>query len=65
MTIDIILKIYFVICFITLLTTALLMLDDTVPAEIDNFYDWLFYGLFWILLFVKHLIKFIIKLIKI
>jgi hypothetical protein len=64
MTIETIIIVYFSICAIVLLSTVLLMINDDIPDEIDNFYDWLFYGIFWIFIVIKYLIKFIFKLFK-
>ena len=65
MNIELITQIYFSIVFLILLTTAVASVEpDMLPDEIENFYDWLFYGLFWIIIVFKYFIKFIVKVIK-
>lgn len=65
MTIETILLIYFIITFSVLGITAIFALNtkDGIP-EIDNFYDWLFYGIFWVLILIKYMLKFFVKLFK-
>jgi FtsH-binding integral membrane protein len=65
MTIESLLLIYFIVTVTVLFTTALFIFTtgEDIP-EIDNFYDWLFYGIFWILIVIKYMIKFFIKLVK-
>lgn len=65
MIVENIVEVYFFIAFIFGLTTALCALEGIPPREIDNFYDWLFYSLFWVLILLKYLIKFLFKLFKI
>ncbi len=59
-----ILEIYLGITLGMLFITAIAALNGEIPDEINNFYDWLFYGIFWILIVIKYLIKFFIKLLK-
>ena len=59
-----IIYLYAFISGIVLFTTALASMHAMQPDEIENFYDWLFYGLLWILVVIKYLIKFLWKLIK-
>ena len=61
MTIENILIIYFSISAMVLFTTALFALDGDLPSEIKNFYDWLFYGILWIFIVIKYLIKFLLN----
>lgn len=59
-----ILEIYSCISVFILFFTAILALNEELPKEIENFYDWLFYGIFWIFIVLKYLRKWFIKLIK-
>jgi hypothetical protein len=65
MTIETILLIYSIVTATVLTTTAIFVfsIEGGIP-EIDNFYDWLFYGIFWVLILIKYMIKFFIKLVK-
>lgn len=64
MTIEKILLIYFIVTLSVLGITAILAFTiDDIP-EIDNFYDWLFYGIFWVLILIKYMLKFLFKLFK-
>ena len=65
MTIETILLIYSTVTAVVLTMTALFVfsIEGGIP-EIDNFYDWLFYGIFWTLILIKYMIKFFIKLVK-
>ena len=65
MTIETILLIYSIVTAVVLTTTAIFVfsIEGGIP-EIDGFYDWLFYGIFWILILIKYMIKFFIKLVK-
>jgi len=64
MTIETILLIYFIVTLSVLGITALAFgIEDAIP-EIDNFYDWLFYGIFWVLILIKYMLKFFVKLFK-
>lgn len=65
MTIEAILLIYGAVTGIVLLITGLFIITTTehIP-EIDNVYDWLFYGIFWVFILIKYMIKFFYKLIK-
>lgn len=58
-----ILMIYYIITVIVLLVTGMLALDDQGPEEIDNVWDWIVYGLLWIVLLVKALFKYIKNLV--
>ncbi|XAI97335.1 hypothetical protein [Leptolyngbya phage Lbo-JY46] len=64
MIIEDILKAYFLISLIVLFATAAFAIPGDLPEEINNFYDWLFYGIFWILIVIKYFIKFLYKLFK-
>ena len=65
MTIETILTIYSIVTAIVLTTTAFIVfLEEGGIPEIDSFYDWLFYGIFWIFIVIKYMIKFFIKLVK-
>ena len=72
MTIEKILLIYFIVTLSVLGITAILAFNtkdgtfntkDGIP-EIDNFYDWLFYGIFWVLILIKYMLKFLFKLFQ-
>ena len=64
MTIETILLIYFIVTLSVLGITAILAFTiDDIP-EIDNFYDWLFYGIFWVFILIKYMLKFFVKLFK-
>ena len=65
MTIETILTIYSIVTAIVLTTTVFIvfLIEGGIP-EIDSFYDWLFYGIFWIFIVIKYMIKFFIKLVK-
>ena len=65
MTIEKILLIYFIVTLSVLGITAIseLNTEDGI-SEIDNFYDWLFYGIFWVLILIKYMLKFFVKLFK-
>lgn len=65
MTLETILTIYSIVTATVLLISALAMLSfgEELP-EIDNFYDWLFYGIFWIFILIKYMIKFLFKLFQ-
>lgn len=59
-----ILLIYFIItCFfwIGLLLTSCF---NKIPKEIKNHYDYVFYGLFWVLIILKYMMKFLYNLFK-
>ena len=64
MTIETILTIYSIVTAIVLTTTAIFILTADCIPEIEDFYDWLFYGIFWTLILIKYMIKFFIKLVK-
>jgi hypothetical protein len=38
-------------------------LHGDIPDEIDSFWDWFIYGILWGIIFLKHFVKFIIKII--
>ena len=65
MTLETILLIYFIVTLSVLGITAILAFNtkDGIP-EIDNFYDWLFYGIFWVLILIKYMLKFLFKLFQ-
>ena len=64
MTIETILLIYFIVTLSVLVITAIIAFTrDDIP-EIDNFYDWLFYGIFWVLILIKYMLKFLFKLFQ-
>ena len=64
MTIEKILLIYFIVTLSVLVITAIIAFTrDDIP-EIDNFYDWLFYGIFWVLILIKYMLKFLFKLFQ-
>ncbi len=56
--------IYGTIVFFVYFVTGLAAANNDCPEKIDNFYDWLFYGAFWIIIVIKYFIKFIIKLFR-
>lgn len=47
---------------LVLFSTAVLAAHGETPEEIDTFWDWLFYGILWFIIALKHLIKWIIKI---
>ena len=65
MTIETILLIYFIVTLSVLGIAAIFAFNtrDGIP-EIDNFYDWLFYGIFWVLILIKYMLKFLFKLFQ-
>lgn len=44
-----------------LFSTGFYIINFDIPDEIDNVWDWLFYGLLWPVIALKYLIKWIIK----
>lgn len=54
MTIETILLIYFTVTLSVLSATAIFGFNDAGIPEIDNFYDWLFHGIFWVLILIKY-----------
>lgn len=67
MAIETILMIYGIIVILVFCMTGFCMytISLNIPEiDKDNFYDWLFYAVFWILILVKHMIKFFIKFFK-
>lgn len=64
MTIETILSIYFIVTLSVLSITAIFAFTTDDIPEIDNFYDWLFYGIFWVLILIKYMLKFLFKLFQ-
>lgn len=58
----IILQTYLLIACLFWFISAVAAINERTPNEIDSLFDWIFYGLFWIVIGYKYLIKFFIKL---
>jgi K+-transporting ATPase A subunit len=60
--VETILTIYFFITLITLMVIGLAALQGIEPDEVENIWDWLIYGIFWIIFPIKAIIKMFKKL---